>query len=402
MIWNQSPLPLILHTVDGTFDYILPARCRALIHFQETISHRVLQLCRPLPGWAFSGRFSINHEQSMSVKTCNERQGTQLEVTVSTLHTAPFLLTTVNTQKASPFVIVRNYCPFAVDISQKADLYHCHRLPGYSSLDFTLFEPLMDTDIAIRLPTVRLPLFDLGGVEVTEELVTLKVREGKAIRLPTRVPRKAELLKSTTVQICVGNTEVKRSARLGDGVLLLVKKATTAERLRKKQSAVTLALPLHDCLVTYHGESIPYHIRSLAFDLVPLLPPAFTLLQFNQALEKKDPTLSSQLFSTLRQLGLLQEHASKKGYFVFNCALLRQFCMVTVDNHSSRVDLIFENPEKAKEWEKLMRFEASTVHQEFPRENWLNVSGSKIRIQDVLSMSFLLLVRILFINLLIY
>ena len=371
VIWNQSDFPFVLRVVNGSHYYIIPARKRAVLHFQDSASTHICQLARLFPEWQFSGRFSVAPGDKMAVKTSGPTDRS-LVVSVSTLSAGAFLLTTLTTHEATPFVVIRNFCPFALRVAQAGDGTPTHEVPGFHSLDLVADEPLLGTDITVGFPSWRCTAM---GAETVEETVRTKLGEAKKLRVLTLVPRKAECHAVANVVLRVGRRESVRSARLGDHVLLLYKKANLGRRVRGKHSTVTLALPLLGAVIAYQPLQLPPHLCRLVEAILPHLPILFDLKTLESALHRADPTISPDAairqFSTLH---LLLPQAASPGHFSINRHMLWLHRTVALELDYGRIELVFASAEIAESWAKLLRFEASTALRVFPRNNWLGVS----------------------------
>ena len=307
----------------------------------------------------------------MAVKT-NGPMGRGLVVSVSTLSTGTFLLTTLTTREATPFVVIRNFCPFALRVTQAGDSTPTHEVPGFHSLDFVADEPLLGTDITVGFPSWRCTAM---GAETVEEMVRVKLGETKKMRVLTLVPRKAECHAVANVIVRVGRKESVRSARLGDHVLLLYKKAGLGKRVRGKHSTVTLALPLLGAVIAYQPLQLPPHLCRLIEAILPHIPAVFDTKTLESALHRADPTVSPA--AAIRQFAahhLLLPQAASSGRFSINRHMLWLHRTVALELAYGRIELVFAAGEIAESWAKLLRFEASTALKVFPRSNWLGVS----------------------------
>ena len=384
MIWNQSEYSFIIRSQNDPFYYLIPAGSRSLIHFQDSSSHMSLQICKQDPDWQFSGRFSVREGDKMCVKTWNPETSQILVVSVNTLATDSFLLTSINTHNSSPSVIIRNYCPFSVVVSQLEDSTPVHEVPSFSSYDWITDEPLLGNDLRVKLPAWRCTAM---GAESTEECVHVKTREEKKVHILTLVPRKKDCHEVSEVKVRVGRRECVRSARLGDHILLLYKRAGLGKRVRGKHSTVKLALPLRSVGIDYQRINAPPHLLTLLYQLIPLVHSVFTMVSFETALHHIDPDLSPiELIRQLSSLHLVLAHPSKHDHYIFNTHLLMLNRTVALDVHSVKIELVFGTPEIAMKWARLLRFEASTSPKEFPQNNWLGVSRTVNDLRNVESM----------------
>lgn len=281
VIWNQSEHIFILHSNHDPFYYVIPAGSRCLIHFQDSSSHLSLQICKQDPEWQFSGHFSVREGDKMCVKTWNPDTGQILVVSVNTLATSSFLLTSITTHNSAPSVIIRNYCPFSVYVSQLEDSTPLHEVPSFSSYDWITDEPLLGDDLRVKLPAWHCTAM---GAESIEECIHVKDHEEKKVHILTLVPRKKDCHEVSEVKVRVGRRECVRSARLSDHILLLYKRAGLGKRVRGKHSTVKLALPLRSVGIDYQKIDAPPHLLTLLYQLIPLVHSSFTMASLETAL----------------------------------------------------------------------------------------------------------------------
>ena len=390
IFWNQSVFPLILHATQGKYDYLIPAHCRAAIHFQEAISDRVFQLGRPLPGWRLSGRFMLQQDKHVSVKTYNQEEDKQLEVTLNTIASQSFTLTTVSIQQVTPFVVVRNYCPFAVEISQKEDNKHSHFIPGYSSFNFTFDEPLCGTDLAIHIPTACPSSSSSSSscrFEDVDRVIAVELQNNHDELIPTRVPQQWSLAK--TIDVIINGKQMRRSVRLGDHILVMMdKKKNDLHHAGSNKSIITLALPLHDCVIIDQKDYLSLKINSRAWKVLSSIKQPFTKDEFNTVITEHKLSKTYFAFQDLIEEEFIKPVSTKSNnseqpYFIVNAELLKLLCTITIQHPSLHIQLNFPTPSIAAEWTKQLKFEIATCYDEFPRMNWLNVPDKKSVLRDL-------------------
>ena len=222
--------------------------------------------------------------------------------------------------------------------------------------------------------------------------------ESKHVSIPALVTVKEDCQLVTDVYFQNHGKWKARTARLGDNVLFLYKRAKLTKKLRGGHSSLSLALPLRNIIVKHSRSSVGssvaarQNLYSQAVAIATSLQATFTLRQLEDAIEVLFPRVeTSQLIQDFISIGILYKLPQnlstpmilqQEPMYAFRSHPISQDCCVSLHFIGTKFDLYFSNADIADEWAKKLRFEAESAPA-FPPHNWLGVNPRYSEIRDI-------------------
>lgn len=281
--------------------------------------------------------------------------------------------------------MIQNYCPFEVTFQQKESLVQ-YSIPPYSQFDYYKDEPLKEDIYQVVIPGMK-------NIECE-----VHPDEDKRMSIPALVTLKEECQLVTDVYFQIRGKWKVRTARLGDHVLFLYKRAKFTKKLRGGHSSLSLALPLRNVFVKHRHSTVSssvavrQNLYAQAISLASFLPATFTLNQLIEGIEMTFPRCqSSQLIQDFISIGILYKLPQdvstpmvlqQEPIYAFRSHPISRDCCVSLFLIGTKIELYFANAEIAGEWAVKLRFEAESAPR-FPPENWLGVNPRYSEIRDI-------------------
>lgn len=226
----------------------------------------------------------------------------------------------------------------------------------------------------------------------------VKRNEKKRMAMPAMVALKSDCQLEADVYFQVHGKWKVRTARLGDNVFFLYKRAKITKILRGGHSSLSLALPLRNVIVNHsHSNLYPSSLvlstlYSQASALSPSLQETFSLNELKEAIQSFFPRAQvTQLIQDFISAGILYKLPhnpsvavtyQQEPHYAFRSHPISQDCCVSLIVAGTKLDYYFANADIADVWAKKLRFEADTAPA-FPPQNWLGTNPRCSEIRDI-------------------